>query len=332
MMKKVLALLLGCLMVLALTACSGKGDDKGKPAATKFPEKNITIIVPYPAGGSTDLTMRTLAEQMKQQLGKNVVILNKEGGGGSVGAAECAVAKADGYTLTVANAANMSIVPRMANISYTFKDFTPISRVSNTPLALSVRKDFPANNLKEWMEWAKANPGKMRFGSAGANSTQQLTLNILSNKEGFEATHIAFNGAGPAVAGILGGHVETVVALVTDVVPNTDAGELKTLVVFSDKRVPELPNVPCSKELGYDDLSFGVWYALIGPKGMPQDVVEILDSNVKKALDSDFVKESYKKLKVNPAYMDNKELSASMTNVDKMFGEVLEQIKAKAKK
>ena len=329
-MKKVLALLLGCLMVIMLTACgSSKGDDKAKSAAAKWPEKNITIIVPYPAGGSTDLTIRTLSEELKKTLGKNVIVLNKAGGGGSVGASECAIASPDGYTYTVANAANMSIVPRSAKINYTYKSFTPISRLSNTPLALSVRKDFPANNLKEWIKWAKDNPGKIRFGSAGANSTQQLTLNILGTKEGFEATHIAFNGAGPAVAGVLGGHVETVVALTTDVVPNTDAGELKTLVVFSDTRVPELPNVPCSKELGYDDISFGVWYALVGPAGMPQEIVDKMDQSVKKALESDFVKDSYKKLKVTPAYLDSKDLGKNMENVDKMFGGILEKMQKK---
>ena len=226
----------------------------------------------------------------------------------------------------------MSIVPRMANINYTYKNFTPIARVANTPLALSVREDFPANNLKEWIEWAKANPGKMRFGSAGANSTQQLTLTILVDKEGCQATHIAFNGAGAAVAGVLGGHIESVIALVTDVAPNTEAGKLKTLVVFADERVPEFPDVPCSKELGYDDLSFGVWTALVGPANMPQEIVDVIDSNVKSALDSDFIKENYKKLQVKSGYMDNKTLASNMANVDKMFGDVIERIKTNAKK
>lgn len=326
--KKLFVLFTGCLMFLLIAGCSSdKGKEKTK-SHVSWPEKNITLIIPYPAGGSTDLTFRTLAEQLKKQLGKNVVILNKEGGGGSVGASECAISKPDGYTLTVASAGNMSIVPRMANISYTYKNFTPISRVANTPLGLAVRHDFPANNLKEWIEWSKSNPGKMRFGSAGANSTQQLTLTILAGKEKIDATHIAFNGAGPAVAGVLGNHIESVVALVTDLAPNTEAGKLKTLVVFADERVPEFPDIPCSKELGYDDLSFGIWTALVGPADMPQEIVDILDSNVKTAMESEFVKESYKKLQVKSGYMNSKELSSSMANVDKMFGDVLEQIKA----
>lgn len=115
--------------------------------------------------------------------------------------------------------------------------------------------------------------------------------------------------------------------MTTDVVPNYAAGELKVFVVFADERVPELPDIPCSKELGYDDLSFGVWYALVGPAGMPQEIVDKIDTNVKKSLESDFVKDSYKKLKVTPAYMDSKELGQSMTTIDKMFGDILDQMK-----
>lgn len=329
-MKKAVAVLLGILMLLLLTACGSKqGSTPGKPAAKGWPEKNVTIIVPYPAGGSTDLTLRTLAEELKKNLGQNVVILNKAGGGGSVGAAECAIAKPDGYTFTVANAANMSIVPRGAQISYTYKSFTPISQISNTPLAIAVRDDFPANTLKEWIEWARKNEGKMRFGSAGANSTQQLTLNILSAKEKIKTTHIAFNGAGPAVAGVLGGHVETVVAITTDLVPNYKAGKLKLLAVFSDERVKELPNVPSIKELGYDDISFGVWYALVGPAGLPPEIVSKMDAAVKKSLDTTFIKDAYAKMNITAVYMDSKQLGAKMANIDKMFGEVLERNKAK---
>jgi len=329
-MKKTLTVLLGVMLMLLLTACGSKQETgPAKSTATKWPEKNITIIVPYPAGGSTDLTIRTLAEALKTDLGKNIIVLNKAGGGGSVGAAECAIAKPDGYTFTVANAANMSIVPRGAKISYTYKSFSPISQISNTPLAIAVRDDFPANTLKEWIEWSRKNEGKMRFGSAGANSTQQLTLDILSKKENIKTTHIAFNGAGPAVAGALGGHVETVVALTTDLLPNHKAGKLKILAVFSDTRVKELPDVPSIKELGYNDISFGVWYALVGPAGLPAEIVAKMDTAVKKAVESTMVKDAYAKMNISVDYLDSKKLASKMENIDKMFGSVLEQNKAK---
>ncbi len=333
-MKKFLIMFLVLLMFLPLAACTEAEKPEESEAVEEveednteeisWPEKNIQIVVPYPPGGSTDMTIRTLGEELTRILGQNIVVLNRAGGGGSVGASEVANSKADGYTFTVGNGANMSIVPHSTEVPYTFKDFEPISQVSNTPLALAVGKDFPADTFEEWLDWTKENPGDMRFASAGANSTQQLTMSILQKKEDIKITHIPFDGSPQAVAGVLGGHVESVMAITTDLIPQYDAGEIKILALFADERIDELPEVPTSKELGYEDLGFGVWYGLVGPSGIPNEIVRKMDLAIKEALETDFVNDAFAKMNITIEYLNYEELGRKMERVDEMFGEIVQ--------
>lgn len=318
----VLVIVVSMLVVLG---CGGGGDKKNaEQKGPNYPTKAVNLIVPYAAGGSSDLSARPFADEMGNIIKQPMVIVNRPGAGGGIGAAEVARAKADGYTLLNASIGNVTIVPYTSNVGYDYTSFRAVAQMTDIPLALTVNADSPIKTIKEFVEFAKANPGKIRYGSPGAGNIQHVTLEGWIKREGIQITHMPFEGANPAMAALLGGHVEATFTGVTEAVPHHKSGALRIIGVTAESRTA-LVDAPTFKEQGFD-LIAGVWYGVLAPKGTPDEVVDFLAAELKKAYDSPKVQDAWAKLFLIPSYTGPKELDARIKKEAEMNQQVLKDI------
>jgi tripartite-type tricarboxylate transporter receptor subunit TctC len=249
----------------------------------RFPTKPIRIIVGYPAGGTTDLATRGLAEGAKRAFTQPMVVVNIPGGGATVALASLMKENPDGYSL--ANLGSAQIVAQyMRDVPFRVKrDFTPIVQFMNYYFGLVVRADAPWKTFKEFIDYAKANPGKIIYGTSDLGTPQHLVLERLALQENIKWKCIPFGGGVPAITALLGGHVE-VVSLTSDWRPHVDAGKLRLLVTYGTKRMPRYPDVPTLVDLGYNIARTG-FGGIVGPKGIPPERVEILAKAFKRSVD-----------------------------------------------
>src|SRR5512134_1603829 len=239
------------------------------PAAAEYPERPLTIIVGYPAGGMVDIVARPMAESMKKKFPKGVAVLNRPGGGGSVAVAEAVQSKPDGYTLVLAPNSTLVIHPQLNDLPYkTPDDYEPIINTISLYTLLAVKADAPWKTVQEFVAAARANPGKLRVGSPGEGTISHLTLERWMLAGNFKTTHVPFGGWGESSPALLGGHIDAVMAQPGEVKPLVDGKKLRTLVVFQQKRHEIFPNTPTAKELGWDS-ALGTWFVLTAPKGTP---------------------------------------------------------------
>jgi tripartite-type tricarboxylate transporter receptor subunit TctC len=268
-------------IVFAVTVSFGLSAPTAK--AADFPKKEITIIVSWKAGGGTDIIARQLAHYMEQELGKSVIVLNKPGGGGTVGFAEMAKAKPDGYTLGMTT--NSMLLQKYMSVNYIdYKKFNHFTMVNEDPASLTVPANAKWNTMQEFIEDAKKNPGKFRISNAGPGTSMHAVALQLEKLTGVEFVHVPYEGGNPAAVAVAGGHVEATVVSPAECASLVEAGKLKILAVAAVERLPKLLNVPTYKECGYD-LAAGVWRAIAAPKGTPKDVIAVLESAVKKAME-----------------------------------------------
>lgn len=305
-MKKTWAMVAMVLMVslmLVVVGCGGGAKPAAKaPEAPKFPTKQIEIIVPAGAGGGTDMLSRALANKAKDLLGQPVVIVNKPGGSGTVGFTAGQTAKPDGYTVTMFFA-EIVIVPHLGIAQADHKLFVPIMRVNMDPAAITVKADAPWKTLKEFLDYAKANPGKVRMGNSGPGSIWHLAAATVEDKTGVKFNHVPYGGAAPAVTALLGGAIEAVAVSPAEVGAQVASGKLKILGVMSDKREKAFPEVKTFKEQGYE-VVVGTWRGLGVPKGTPEPVVKILHDAFKKAMDDPGFIAQADKLGLGLAYLN----------------------------
>jgi tripartite-type tricarboxylate transporter receptor subunit TctC len=261
------------------------------PASAEYPERPLTIIAAYPAGGMVDIVARPLAELMKKKYPKGVAVLNRPGGGGSVGTAEALQAKPDGYTTTIAPLSTLVIQPQVNDLPYkTPDDYEPVLNVISFYAVLAVREEAPWKTVQEFLAAAKASPGKLRVGSPGEATSSHLNLEELTRRANVQVTHVPFSGWGEGSPALLGGHIDAIVAQPGEVKPLVDGKKLRVLAVFQKNRHPMFPAAPTARELGYD-FSFGVWFVVTVPKGTPAPVQKYLHDAVKAAMDDpSFVK------------------------------------------
>jgi tripartite-type tricarboxylate transporter receptor subunit TctC len=252
--------------------------------AQDFPNKPVTLIVPWPAGGSTDLAMRALAEATQKYLGQNIVIENKPGGGGTIGPGNMAqTAKPDGYTVSQAPL-GLYRIPHMQKVSFDpLKDFTYILNLTGYTFGFVVRADAPWKTFREFLDYAKANPGKVNYGSTGTGTSPHLIMEMIGAKEGIEWTHVPFKGNADGTAALMGGHIMGM-SDATGWGPHVDAGRFRLLVTFGAHRTKRWPSVPTASELGLGIIANSP-YGLVGPKGMDPRVVKILHDAFKKGLE-----------------------------------------------
>jgi len=250
----------------------------GTAHAQDFPTRAMTMIIPFAAGGPTDILGRVMAGRMSEILGQTVVVENVGGAGGMTGSARVANAAPDGYQFVLGtvgtHAQGQTLYKQPLYNAVT--DFTPVILIANVPIVLETRKDLPVASFKEFVAYTKANQAKMQFGSAGAGSATHLGCVLLNYVIGVDVTHVPYRGTGPALQDLEGGRIDYVCDIITTAKPPIDGGTVKGLAIFADKRSPALPEVPTAAEQGTADLIAYTWNAIFLPKGAPAPVVQKL--------------------------------------------------------
>ncbi|GGF66384.1 ABC transporter substrate-binding protein [Paenibacillus albidus] len=265
------------VILLVLLSYQMSGDDsKRKKDSAEFPRKPITLIVPYAAGGGTDTTARALAKATENYLSQPIVVVNRTGGGGSVGLMEGANAKGDGYTVTFLPA-ELTTLPHLGLLPITYEKFKPIAQTNFDPSAITVRAEAPWQTVNEFLDFAKAHPSEVKMGNAGTGSIWHLAAVTLERETGVEFAHIPFEGAGPAVSALMDGFVDAVPVSPAEVKKYVDEGKLRTLAINANERSAALPGVPTLEEQTGIHINFtGTWRGLAVPKDTPDDIAQLL--------------------------------------------------------
>ena len=288
------------------------------PVQAAFPDKPIKVIIGFSAGGPLDSHLRLLTENLQSILGQPIIVDYKSGAGGVLGAQFVAQSPPDGYTILLANTGTMVINPAIyAKSSYdTLKDFQPIARTAQQPLAFIVNKDLPVNSLKEFISYAKANPNKLNYGSSGNGGISHLVPEMLKTETSIPMTHIPFKGSAPAFTDLIAGHVQFMAESLPQAANYAKQGRLKVLAITSAKRNPALPNIPTVIETGVANIEVVGFYGILGPKGMPPEVLNKLSQAFKETLESPEIQKKMVDQGADPAYLNadqfTKFLSAEM--------------------
>ncbi len=271
------------------------------PAALAQSSKPIRLVVPFPAGGATDLFARTLSQKMGERLGTSIVIDNKPGAGGSLGSDMAAKATADGQTLLFTTTSTHSIGPAIgAKLPYdTVRDFTPIAHVGNAPSIMLVPNSSPAKTVKEWIEYAKKNPGKLNYASSGNGTIVQLTAELFKAQAGVFVTHIPYKGTGLAIPDLVAGQLDVLFDSLPTGMPHVRDGRLRALAVTTLKRTPLAPDLPPVADTlpGFES---NTWFGLYGPKGLPAEVVNRVNTAANQALSDPEVRVKLTTLGIEP--------------------------------
>ncbi len=266
----------------------------GWSAETAYPQRPVTLVVGYAAGGATDIVARLVAKSLTLDLGQTFVVENKTGANSNIGAEVVARAAADGYTLYVGSIANTINQSLYSKLNYDFsRDFAPIGMMATVPNILVVNPKVPVNSVKEYIAYAKAHPGKLTCASSGSGSSIHLSCELFKMQTGTDILHVPYRGSGPAVADLLGGQVDSMFDNLPSSLPHIKAGKLRALGVTSGERVEFAPDVPTLAESGLPDFSVQSWFGLVAPAGTPPAVVARLNASLNKALASPELRQSY---------------------------------------
>lgn len=262
--------------------------------AASWPDRPVTLVVPYPPGGPTDIVARVVAQGLGEQLKQTVVVENKSGAGGNIGADYVARSAADGYTLlmgTTAHAINMSL---FSNLNYdTITSFTPVSLLTKGPLVLVARKDLPANNVQELIEYAKQQPGQVTFASSGNGQSTHLSAELFNYMADTEMVHVPYRGSAPALIDLVGGQVDVMFDPMLSAMPQVKSGHLKALAITGAERSSASPELPTIDESGLSGYEATAWNGLLLPTGTPSDVVETLSNALNVVLADEEVKAKF---------------------------------------
>ena len=296
-------------------------------AQAAFPAKPITIIVPFSAGGTTDILARVVGQYMARDLGQTVVVDNRAGAGGNIGGQAAARAPADGYTLFMGtvgtHAINQSLYKKMPFDP--IKDFAPLSRVAMVPNLLVANPSQPFKSVKEMIAYAKANPGKVNFGSAGNGSSIHLSGELFKQMTGVDMQHVPYKGSAPAVSDLIGGQISVMFDNMPSAIPHVKAGKLRALAVTTAKRSPALPDVPTIAEAGVPGYEATSWFGLLAPAGTPAPVVAKLNASILKALADPEVKKKLAEQGAEPHGEKPEQFAAFIESETLKWGKVVKE-------
>jgi tripartite-type tricarboxylate transporter receptor subunit TctC len=283
MPRATLATGLAALAILGLVTCAGAQD---------YPNRPITLVVPFPPGGSTSIVARIIADKMSESLGQQIVIDNRGGAGGTIGSRAVAKSPGDGYTILLGYTGTLAIGPSLyPNVGYDpRKDFAPIGMIGHAPNSLVVHPSFPARSVKELVDYAKANPGKVQYGSAGVGTVSHVSGEYFASAAGLTLAHVPYRGTGPALADLLGGHIPIAFAPIPATHANIDSGKLRGLAVTSGKRSSLVPDIPTIAESGVPEFEASLYYGLVAPPGTPRPIIARLNNELNTALASEDVR------------------------------------------
>jgi tripartite-type tricarboxylate transporter receptor subunit TctC len=270
--------------------------------AQTYPTKPVKLIVPYPAGGITDIVGRAVAERMSESLGQPVVVENRSGAGGSIGAEAAARSSPDGYTIFVGTSATHGTNPStFANLKYSpAKDFSPVALLAYAPLLIIVHPSVPANNLKEFIAYLKANPKQVNYATTGAGGSVHLTTEQFALATGTQMNMVPYKGSSPALTDLMGGHVQVMFDNVPSAAPLAQSGKVRALAVTGAKRSSLVPDVPTVAEVAVPGFDSGSWIGLYAPATTPADIVAKLNTAANQALKNPALLETFKKAGLDP--------------------------------
>jgi tripartite-type tricarboxylate transporter receptor subunit TctC len=301
----------------------------GQTTPDKWPTKPVRVLVPFPAGGPTDITARTVGQALSIALGVPFIVENKAGGRGFVGTSEAARAPADGYTLLMSSVGAMAINPRLYDkLPYdSQRDFAPVSLVVTVPIAVVINPEvLPVKDIGEFVQFLKANPGKVNYGSAGSGGSSHLVPEYFKFRTGTFMTHIPYQGTGPAVAALVAGHVHVTFDTLLTNTPFVKSGKLRMLAVTTGQRLAQYPDVPTIAEaLALPDFDASSWFALYAPAGTPPEVVKRLSAEVAIALKQPDVARRLTDLGAVPVGSSAQELGAFQRAEQEKWGKVIQR-------
>jgi len=254
-------------------------------AQPAFPAKPVTIVAAYPPGGTVDLLSRVLSQKLGEDWKQTGIVENRLGASGSIGSQHVAKSPADGYTLMVVPITHVTNSSLFAKVPYDpIEDFTPISMLAASPLMLVANNNFPAKNVAELMAQVKANPGRFNCGSGGNGTSQHLACELFKSTTRLDIKHVPYKGNAAAMTDVMGGQIETLFDQMATAVPHVKSGKVRALAVTTAKRSPAMPDVPTVAEAGVPGYESTAWFGIVGPKGMPKEVVDRINASVRKAL------------------------------------------------
>lgn len=300
-------------------------------AQDAWPAKPVTLVVPYPPGGTSDVIGRQLAQRLKDELGQTVIVENKAGAATAIGATFVARAPKDGYTVLLSAGTTFTVNPNFNDkLAYKLDDFEPVAPVATVPFAFVVKKDFPAKTIKEYAAYAKANPGKVNNATNGQGSMVHLLGELIATGLDLKLTQVHYKGAAPATMDMLAGVIDSNVEALTSAVPNVTAGQYRALAVLSHDRLPLLPDVPTFRELGYPTIAGETWYGVFVPAGTPRPVVDKLAGALRRITTSASFAENMRKIGNEAKSGSPAELRATTVEQAQLWGDLIKRLNIKA--
>ena len=300
--------------------------------AQTWPAKPVRIVVPFAPGGTSDTLGRIVANKLSESFGQSFVVENRAGAGGVIGSELVAKSAPDGYTLVVSGIASHAVAPALS-AKFPFdpvKDFTHIALFGGPPSVLAIHPSVPAKNLKEFIALAKAQPGALTYGSPGNGTQGHLIAELFKQTAGINIAHVPYKGASGAVSDLIAGHIHAVSTTLTTAGAQIRAGRARALAISSAARLPDYPGVPTFRELGYPELVANIWFSLSGPAGMPPDIVNRLNAEVRRILQLSDVRERLRPDGIEPGTLDAKAFTEFVAAEVKRWGPVVRASGARA--